>query len=216
MAGEGESPEVGDWGDRMKTSAELVAHKKRVPVLFCDLDGTVRKGFDELGRFVNKASDVELFPHMAERLHSYRQEGWRIVAVTNQGGIATGMCEYADAVAAVIETQMQSQQAFDKMLMCQHHPDAHDPEMANCFCRKPKMGMLVLAVEALSEMYPDELYPPHLMLMVGDRDEDRKCAENAGIRFKLARDWRQEPFTLKISGEVSQVVSGEGTGAWTR
>jgi D-glycero-D-manno-heptose 1,7-bisphosphate phosphatase len=179
----------------------LVSHKQRVPILFLDLDGTVRKGFDELGRFVNKASDVELFPLMAERIASYRKNGWRVVGVTNQGGIATGNCSFDDVREAIVETQKQAKNGFDRIFMCQHHPEAHDPEMANCFCRKPKMGMLVMAQEDLSRMFPCEIYPPHLMLMVGDRPEDQKCAESAGISFKWAADWRNEPFTLSIGEE---------------
>lgn len=174
---------------------------KRVPVLYLDLDGTVRKGFDELGRFVNCADDVELFPRMAERMESYRQKGWRIVAVSNQGGIATGQLSFADAQAAMMRTHQLSGERFDLMFMCRHHPKATDPEYANCFCRKPKMGMLVMAQIELGERHPEEMYPPHLALMVGDREEDRKCADNAGVSFKWAKDWREEPFTLEVGSE---------------
>jgi D-glycero-D-manno-heptose 1,7-bisphosphate phosphatase len=177
-----------------------MAHKdfRRVPILFCDLDGTVRKGFDELGKFVNGPEDVELFPGMAERLLSYKQQGWRIVGVTNQGGIATGQVTQDKVAAAIIQTQRLSGDIFDLVLMCCHHPAAMDPEMSNCFCRKPKMGMLVMAQVTLSVRYPDEMYPPHLMMMVGDRDEDRQCAESAGVKFQIASEWRQQPFTMVI------------------
>lgn len=176
----------------------MVKDKKRVPVLYLDLDGTVRKGFDELGRFVNKADDVELFPRMAERLLSWKQKGYRLVAVTNQGGIATGQVSEADVRSALMRTQELSGNAFDAVFMCQHHPDAHDPEWRNCFCRKPKIGMLVLAQQFLSERFPDEMYPPHLALMVGDRPEDAQCATNAGVFFEAAERWRGEPFTIKV------------------
>jgi D-glycero-D-manno-heptose 1,7-bisphosphate phosphatase len=179
-------------------SAIAVKDMKRVPILFLDLDGTVRKGYDELGRFVNIPEDVEVFPHMAERLLAWRQKGYRIVGVTNQGGIATGQCTYENAAAAVYRTQVLCHQTFDRIFMCQHHPAAHDPEMANCFCRKPKMGMLVMAQEELSREHPDEIYPPHLMLMVGDRPEDEQCAINAGVAFKWAADWRAEPFKITL------------------
>jgi D-glycero-D-manno-heptose 1,7-bisphosphate phosphatase len=171
---------------------------KRVPILFLDLDGTVRKGFDELGRFVNNADDVELFPRMAERLLSYKQAGFRIVGVTNQGGIATGDCTFDGAVSAVRRTQELSGNAFDRIVMCQHHPAAKDPEMANCFCRKPKIGMLVMAQIWLNEIHPDEIYPPHLALMIGDRSEDAKCAESAGVTFMYAADWRAMPITISV------------------
>jgi len=184
------------------TSAEAVKDMKRVPILFLDLDGTVRKGFDELGKFVNGPDDVELFPSMRERLLSYKRKGYRIVAVTNQGGIATGQCTFENAMMALAKTHHLCGELFDKMYMCQHHPDAHDPEFSNCFCRKPKIGMLVMAQQDLAFVHPDEMYPPHLHLMVGDRKEDRECAQNAGVEFKLASDWREEPFTITI-GEVS-------------
>jgi D-glycero-D-manno-heptose 1,7-bisphosphate phosphatase len=82
--------------------------------------------------------------------------------------------------------------------MCQHHPAATDPEYANCFCRKPKMGMLVMGQMWLNEQYPDEIYPPHLMLMVGDRPEDEQCAKSAGVTFMNAADWRAMPFTITV------------------
>lgn len=179
-------------------SATQVRNMRRVPILFLDLDGTVRKGFDELGRFVNTAEDVELFPRMVERLLSWKQKGYRLVGVTNQGGIATGQVSLDNVQAAIVRTQVLVNGLFDGIYMCQHHPDAHDPEMANCFCRKPKMGMLVMAQTDLSEAYPDEIYPPHLMMMVGDRDEDRKCAESAGVKFQLASEWRAEPFKITV------------------
>jgi D-glycero-D-manno-heptose 1,7-bisphosphate phosphatase len=169
----------------------------RVPVLYLDLDGTVRKGFDEIGKFVNGPDDVELFPRMAERLLSYKQKGWRIVAVSNQGGIATGQVSEVNVMSALRRTQELSGLAFDLMYICQHHPSAHDPEWRNCFCRKPKIGMLVMAAMQLGEMHP-ELYPPHLAMMVGDRDEDRLCAESAGVKFMQASEWRELPFTVKV------------------
>lgn len=174
---------------------------KRVKVLYLDLDGTVRKGFDELGKFVNKADDVQLFHRMQERLMMYKQQGWRIVGVTNQGGISTGQVSFEDAAAAVVRTQELSGDAFDKIMMCQHHPDAFDPEYRNCFCRKPKMGMLVLGSMALRDMYPDEIYPPHIALMVGDRKEDEECAKSAGVEFMLASEWRSLPIHLEFGGK---------------
>lgn len=171
---------------------------KPTPVLYLDLDGTVRKGKDELGRFVNSAADVELFPRMAERLLSYKQAGWRIVGVSNQGGIALGILSFEDAASAVMETQRQARNMFDKIIICQHHPDAKDPEYARCFCRKPKIGMLVLAQNYLNETFRDECYPPHLALLVGDREEDRECAKNGGVDFLLAKDWRAMPFTITV------------------
>lgn len=163
---------------------------KATKVLYLDLDGTVRRGFDELGRFVNKKEDVEVFDGVVDLMRKYKEKGWRIVGVTNQGGVATGQLSYEDMAAAIIETNRQTEQLFDKIMVCVHHPDAREKEMAVCWCRKPRIGNVVLAAHELGKVY-DEYYPPHLALFIGDRPEDKQCAENAGIPFMDAKEWRE-------------------------
>jgi D-glycero-D-manno-heptose 1,7-bisphosphate phosphatase len=162
----------------------------RVPVLYLDIDGTVRWGKDELGRFVNGPKDVRVFDEVPDLLARYRALGWRIAAVSNQGGIALGILTMDDCIETMSETHRQCRGAFDKILWCQHHPDAKDPEMAVCWCRKPRSGLILEAAHALRVDYPLEIYPPHLGLMVGDRPEDRGAAEGANLPFILAKDWR--------------------------
>jgi D-glycero-D-manno-heptose 1,7-bisphosphate phosphatase len=162
-----------------------------VPVLYCDLDGTVRKGKDELGRFVNRPEDVELFDGVAALLWGYKRLGWRIVGVSNQGGIALGHLTLLDCKAAMIETQRQARGAFDKIAWCSHYPGENViPEMAICWCRKPRPGLIIETALSMVNQF-NEIYPPHLALMVGDRPEDEGCAENAGIRFLDAAEWRK-------------------------
>jgi D-glycero-D-manno-heptose 1,7-bisphosphate phosphatase len=163
-----------------------------VPILFLDLDGTVRKGFDELGRFVNGPEDVEVFPEVPSLLARYRRDGWRIVGVSNQGGIALGHVSEADVHAAMDETQRQVGGLFDSIVFCPHHPGAGDPLEADCWCRKPRVGMLVNAAVSMARKHPDEFYQPRLALMVGGHPEDEECARNAGVAFRWAADWRKE------------------------
>lgn len=161
-----------------------------VPVLYLDLDGTVRKGYDELGKFVNGPSDVEVFPEAVERMKAWKAGGGRIVGVTNQGGIALGKVAERDVQQALIVTQRQCKGLFDKIAYCSHHPDAEHPEMARCWCRKPAPGLLIDAAYGLAAQHPGEMYPPYMALMVGDRPEDRECARIASIDFQAAADWR--------------------------
>lgn len=159
-------------------------------VLYIDLDGTVRHGKEELGRFVNHPDDVKLFDGVKDRLWRYKRAGWRIIAVTNQGGVSLGLAKEELVTRALAETHKQSGKAFDRMHMCIHHPDAKNPEYAVCWCRKPRIGGLVLAAQSLADQH-DEYYPPHLALFVGDRPEDQQCADNAGIPFMWAAEWRE-------------------------
>lgn len=172
----------------MTTSA--ITGEQATPVLYLDLDGTVRWGKDELGRFVNGPEDVRVFDEVPNLLARYREHGWRIVAVSNQGGVALGLMSAEACAASMVETYRQSGNAFDKVSYCVHHPDAKNPEMAVCWCRKPRPGLVIESALALAEKHPGEIYPPHLGLFVGDRPEDASCAENAGLTFMAADVWR--------------------------
>lgn len=170
-----------------------ITYRVPTPLLYLDLDGTVRHGFDELGRFVNSPADVFIYPGTRERLAAYKRAGWRIAAVSNQGGVALGHCSLGQMGQVQIVTQRLAGGFFDRMFMCVHHPEAHDPEMAICMCRKPKIGMLVLAAYDLGQEHM-ECYPPYMALMVGDRPEDAECARNAGVAFQWASEWRTGPL----------------------
>lgn len=164
--------------------------ERRIPVLYLDLDGTVRHGKDELGRFVNSPEDVVVFPEAAEMMRRWKAGGGRIIGVSNQGGVALGILSYQDCAAAMKRTQHLTGSLFDKIAFCVHHPKAQHPEMARCWCRKPSPGLLIEAAHDLAARNPGEMYPPYMALMVGDRPEDQECARLAGIDFTWAAEWR--------------------------
>src|SRR6185437_6393361 len=96
--------------------------EKPTPVLYLDLDGTVRQGKDDpLGRFVNGPDDVVVFPEAVEMMRRWRAGGGRIIGVSNQGGIALGIVTMAAVAAAMAKTQRLTGNRFDKIAWCRHH-----------------------------------------------------------------------------------------------
>jgi D-glycero-D-manno-heptose 1,7-bisphosphate phosphatase len=94
-----------------------MAPERAVPLLCLDLDGTVRQGKDDaLGRFVNGPDNVVVFPEAVEMMRRWKDAGGRIVGVSNQGGIALGIVTYQSVVLAIMETQRQTGNLFDKMI----------------------------------------------------------------------------------------------------
>lgn len=160
-----------------------------IKVLYLDLDGTVRHGFDELGRFVNEPDDVVIFPEALKAMREYKKAGWKIAAISNQGGIALGHMSIEMCCATMMRTHELCEKLFDVISFCRHHPQASDPYMANCWCRKPRIGMVIEAAAKIANDH-DGMCPPDLALFVGDRPEDEECAKNAGIKFMTAKDWR--------------------------
>lgn len=172
------------------------------PLLFLDIDGTVREGKDDaLGRFVNGPEDVRVFPAAIEMMRRWKAGGGRIIGVSNQGGIALDIVSEHRVAAAMLETQRQAGGLFDKIAYCRHHPDAPALEMARCWCRKPAPGLLIEAALDLAARY-GEYYPPHMGLMVGDRAEDEQCAALAGLDFAWAADWRAQARTADTKEEA--------------
>lgn len=164
--------------------------ERAVPLLVLDIDGTVRQGRDDaLGKFVNGPEDVRVFPEAVTMMRRWKAGGGRIIGVSNQGGIALGIVTAKSVTAAMMETHRQSGRLFDKLAWCSHHPDADEPEMARCWCRKPSPGLIVDAALDLARHHR-EYYPPYMGLTVGDREEDEQCARLAGFDFMWAADWR--------------------------
>jgi len=166
----------------------------QVPVLYTDIDGTIRWGKDELGRFVNTKDDVRVFDGVPDLLWAYKNLGWRIIGVSNQGGVALGHMTMADCFGAMGETQRQCRGAFDKIVFCAHSP------FHECPCRKPKIGMIVDSRQWLFQQYGDS-YPMELAVFVGDRPEDETCAANASLRFINAIHWRRGAHLDEVLSE---------------
>jgi D-glycero-D-manno-heptose 1,7-bisphosphate phosphatase len=165
--------------------------ERAVKLLALDLDGTVRHGKDELGRFVNTPDDVAIFPEALVLMRRWKADGGRIIAVSNQGGIALGHMSFEVCAQTMIRTHQLCEGLFDKITFCRHHPDAFDPEYAHCWCRKPSPGMVIETALELARKY-NEFYPPYMGLFVGDRPEDEQCAKLAGMPFRWAHEWRSE------------------------
>jgi len=92
-------------------------------------------------------------------------------------------------MAIMVEVQKQAGNAFDKMIWCIHHPQADSDEMAVCWCRKPRPGMIIESALALASE-TGEIYPPHMALFVGGGEDGLYCARTANVPFLEAEQWR--------------------------
>jgi len=151
-------------------------------ILFIDIDDTVRMGYSTLGHYVNKADEVEIFPRAIIALQHYKDFGYLVVGVTNQGGIGEGFQSEADCVEALARTNELALNLFDVIIYCPHTTADW------CHCRKPNPGMIHRILSWVPELMA--ISRRH-MLMVGDRMEDKKLAFATGITFLPAEEWRK-------------------------
>lgn len=154
-------------------------------VLAVDLDGTVRRSAS--GRqFIDGPDDVELYPGAEERLWRAADEGYVVVGVSNQGGVAHGFKTEDQVRAEVYATVRQFRNnPFCMVLWAVCDPAGSAvPFGVRSLQRKPHYGMLAVAEWRLKEL--GVIVDWDRSLVVGDRDEDMLMARDAGVGFEWA------------------------------
>ena len=146
--------------------------------IFLDRDGTI---IADRG-FVHKKEELELLPGAAEAIKLANKQGFLVVVVTNQSGIARGYFTEGQMKAfnAHLAWTLKTQGArIDAFYYCPHHPEA--PIKAyrkDCPCRKPQSGLILKAAEELNI----DLAKSY---MVGDSPRDAEAGRRAGCRTIL-------------------------------
>lgn len=167
------------------------------PALCLDLDGTVR--YSKSGKFIQRIADIELYEGVEETLWEMRQEGWLIFGISNQGGVAHGFKTPEEIDRELTRTmEIFETSPFHSVKTCFHMDDGSvSPYKWRSLMRKPDIGMLaLLEMEALEKGF---MVDWNNSVLVGDREEDRQCAHNAGIRFSWAWDFFGRPAPNKDS-----------------
>jgi len=145
------------------------------PAAFIDRDGTV---IDEREYLADPAG-VVILPGAIAGLKTLMDEGFALVLVTNQSGIARGYYTVDDyaAVAARLSEMLEAEGVqVEGTYFCPHHPDVTGP----CDCRKPATGMYRQAAAALGLDLERSSY-------IGDKLSDVLPALELGGRGVLVR-----------------------------
>jgi D-glycero-D-manno-heptose 1,7-bisphosphate phosphatase len=135
--------------------------------VFLDRDGVINEATVREGHPYPPANleQFKLLPGVPETIESLRGAGFRIIIVTNQPDVATGV--QSREVVESMHNKLRALGLCDDIKVC-YHTDADA-----CGCRKPKPGMLI---EAAREWQIDLSNS----FMVGDRWRDVTAGKAAG------------------------------------
>lgn len=114
------------------------------PAVFLDRDGTI---IEDRG-YVHEPGKVKLLPGAAQAVRRLNENGYVVVSVSNQSGIARGLYEDADYAAVqrrLVELLEAHGAHLDGAYYCPHHPRLTGP----CECRKPGVKLFRDAQAAL-------------------------------------------------------------------
>jgi histidinol-phosphate phosphatase family protein len=149
----------------------------RRPTIILDRDGVLNRRPNR-ARYVRTWGEFEWLPGAKETLRLLKENGYRVVVVSNQAGIGRGLMTEADLAEINRRMRDEAEQAGGRIDAVYYCP--HDWE-SGCECRKPKPGMLFQAQKDL-----------HLDLtrvfFIGDDERDGQAAEAAGCQFRMVTE----------------------------
>lgn len=157
------------------------------PALCLDFDGTIRHTYH--GDFLEDSEEIKLFPGVDEAIWAYRDRGFLIIGISNQGGVAFG---YKSAKSVEKEFKA-TQEKFAKnpfhtvKYSLSHRRGNVEPYRHRSLLRKPDIGMLALCEVEFFER--GIIIDWDQSIFVGDREDDRRCAEKAKIKFVHADEF---------------------------
>lgn len=155
------------------------------PALFVDIDGTVRRSKSGNITPIDN-DDIEILPNVTEKLNFFREQGYLVVGITNQGGVAFEYNQPEEVQAMLKYTNELTGGMFDMILGSFFHEKGMHPIFGRrSLLRKPAYGMLVLA-ESLA-FNNGILIEWDSSIVVGDMETDRLCAEAANVEFQEAK-----------------------------
>ena len=165
------------------------------PALFLDRDGVINIDHG----YPYRVEEFDFMPDAAEAIKFAHESGIPIFVVTNQGGIGLGYFDEAAVHrfhAHMLDCISTKGGQIMDIAFCSHHPNAIDPAMRDCSCRKPKPGMIF----DLASRHQIDL---NRSVMIGDRDTDMAAANAAGCHGLLYSGGSLLPIMMEAVKRLS-------------
>ncbi len=135
--------------------------------VFFDRDGVINIDYS----YVYKIKDFEFYDDFFISIKSFKENGYKLVVVTNQSGIDRGYYSIIDFlhISKYMQEEIYKQVGFtlDRIYFC--------PLLNDTTRRKPSPGMILQAKKDLN-INLEESY------LVGDKKSDIMAGANAGIK----------------------------------
>jgi D-glycero-D-manno-heptose 1,7-bisphosphate phosphatase len=153
---------------------------EKLPTIFIDRDGTINK---EAG-YINHVDNFELYPFATQAIRLLNENGFLVVVITNQAGIARGY--FPESLLSDVHNKMINElekggAKIDGLYYCPHHPSSKDPKLAiECNCRKPAPGMIEQAIDELP-------IDTDNMVMIGDKFSDIEFGHNCNCKTIMVK-----------------------------
>lgn len=164
--------------------------------LFLDRDGVINKEKN----YLYKIEDFEFIDGVFETCKYFQDNGYLIIVITNQAGIARGKYtedDYQTLTNWMIKEFEKNNIKISKVYYCPHHPDFS----GDCECRKPNPGMILQAKKDFDIDLSQSI-------LVGDKNSDIEAGINAGIKMNYLVETGHEivDYNFDIKVKILQTL----------
>ncbi len=139
--------------------------------IFLDRDGTIIEEKD----FIKTPDEIEFLPGSIEAIKILKELGYKIIVISNQSGIGRGILteEMVNRVNKSFLGRLKKENAeIDALYFCPHSPEE------NCDCRKPRIGLIMKAVE-------EQKLDLKETVVIGDKLSDVELGKKVGAKTVL-------------------------------
>jgi D,D-heptose 1,7-bisphosphate phosphatase len=168
--------------------------------IFIDKDGTLVKDIP----YNVDPRKIQLYPDVPLALHKFKEEGYKIIVITNQPGIAYGYFKEEKIKLVEKEIMMQLKKfnlQIDGFYYCPHHVMGTISKYTlECECRKPKPGMIEKAAKDLNLNLTESW-------MIGDILNDVEAGLRAGCKSALINNGNETEWFLNKVRIPTLIVS---------
>lgn len=143
--------------------------------IILDYDGTLRTSTGKQ-KYPTTISEIEILPNRTKELIQYSNNGFLLLGVSNQSGVARGTISKQTATELFETTNKLLNSKID-YLFCPHQSNP-----VICYCRKPQCGHGAVLIEKYK-------LNPSYCIMVGDMTTDKSFATRCGFNYVDQKDF---------------------------
>lgn len=169
--------------------------------LFLDRDGVVNIEKN----YLYKIEDFEFVDGVFDTCRYFQNQGYLIVIITNQAGIARGKYTEEDfeTLTKWMIKEFESEKVkISKVYYCPHHPEF----TGECECRKPQPKMILDAQQNFNINLSQSI-------LVGDKNSDIEAGLSAGIKhnylINTGHKIEKNKFNVKILNNLKELIREE-------
>ncbi len=137
--------------------------------VFLDRDGVINV---DILTYTWKKEDFKILDGVFESCRKFTEAGFKLIVITNQGGIDRGMCSHSDVEQLHQHMIRLFREAGIEILDIYYCP--HHDSVGKCLCRKPG-SLLVEKAAARFNIDTAQSW------FIGDRERDIEAGKGAGV-----------------------------------